>query len=244
MDSSQDFYIIAVYTAHCSVNDQDYIILIINYDCTASKGLRIILRPSSYFYTQIKDQLESQDITLTYADINEYILKYPINIGRMILCSFQAVINKSLTLEEEVLSFEYIRKEIKEGFTQANMDELILSNESFTGVFLDSIIKSILDSIKRGNGFKGTKFNFLLEDNVIAFKSNLLDVKNEQVIKDLWAPLFETYSLELYSIFCKGNYLYSSLRYQKDAIKNLIAMIHNDYDNMIAENIMNTDESR
>lgn len=170
----QDFYIIAVYTAHCSVCNQNYLIAIVNNDKHQQSGLRFILRPNEYLYNNIIDKLESQNISPNFDDFNEYILSYPFELGKGGIYDFDR-------LNIDVNSFNLSRK--------------ILNN------------------------------NFILLspfDGDTCYKHNPMI----NYIKNI-------YSLEMYSLFCKGNYIYSSLQYQKKAIKELITMIRNDFDLMV-----------
>lgn len=174
----QDFYIIAVYTAHCSVYNQNYLIAIVNNDKYQQSGLRFILRPNEFLYNIIIDKLESQNIYPCFDDFNEYILSYPFELGK-----------------GEIYDFNRLNIDI---------NSLYLSRK-------------------------------ILDNNFIVLNPSEGDIyKHNPMI----SYLKNTYSLELYSLFCKGNYIYSSLQYQKRAIKELITMIRNDFDTMV-ENYLN-----
>lgn len=170
----RDLYIIAVYTAHCSVCNQNYLIAILNDDKYQQSGLRFILRPNEYLYNNVIDKLESQNIYPCFDDFNEYILSYPFELGKGEIYD----VNR---LNIDINSLNFSRKIFDNNF-------IVLSP------------------------FEGDTF----------YKHNPMinNVKN-------------VYSLEMYSLFCKGNYIYSSLQYQKRAIKELISMIQNDFDLMV-----------
>lgn len=171
----QDLYIIAVYTAYCSVSKNNYLIAIVNNDKNKQSGLRFVLRENDFLYNSIIDKLESQNIHLKFDDFYEYILQHPILLG--------------------------------------------------TGVIIESnLFKSIFNNIP----------NTIKDNNFILLAPPTKDTSKQ------YNPILNyiqcTYSLELYSLLRKGNYIYSSLQYQKRAIKELISMIRNDY---IHENYLN-----